>query len=141
MRVVIDTNIWISGLLFGGIPSKIILLAQSQQIEIIYSEALLNEIRGVLSYRKFHKRLEKTGLSKQKILDTLQKSAVLVEVNPIPSVASLRDEDDLKVLAAAVGGGAIAIVSGDSDLLVIREFQGILIMTAKDFLDRYFPGD
>jgi len=74
------------------------------------------------------------------ILDVRELSFTGFEAS-IQAPKDLRDLDDLFILALALGTGAIAIVSGDSDLLVMREFQGILIMTAKEFLDRFFPED
>ena len=54
-------------------------------------------------------------------------------------VPQLRDQDDTNILAAAVAANAQVIVTGDRDLLTLNEFEGILIITPTDFLNRYFP--
>lgn len=65
----------------------------------------------------------------------------LVEVYPISTldVPELRDANDNMILASAIAAGADAIVTGDLDLLVLQEYEGIPIVTAKEFLERYFP--
>lgn len=71
MRVVIDTNIWISGLLFGGNPQKIIELAQSKKITIICSIPLLDEIINTLNYQKLQKRLAKLEVTPESLLSKI----------------------------------------------------------------------
>jgi putative PIN family toxin of toxin-antitoxin system len=139
MRVVIDTNVWISGLLFGGNPQKIIALGKSKQITIICSLPLLNEIIETLNYSKFEKRLLKLGITAESLLSSAYSYMEICPIREIEPIANLRDTDDLKIIATAVTNKAIVIVSGDSDLLVLHQYQGILIMTAKDFLEKYFP--
>ncbi len=139
MRVVIDTNVWISGLLFGGNPQKIIALAKSKQIKIICSIPLLNEIIDTLNYPKLQKRLAKLKVTPENLISTISNYIQILPIKEIEPVANLRDDDDLKILATAFHNQAIVIVSGDSDLLILQEYKGILIMTAKQFLDTYFP--
>lgn len=139
MRVVIDTNVWISGLLFGGNPQKIIALGKSKQIKIICSIPLLNEIIDTLNYPKLQKRLAKLEVTPENLLSTIYSYVQILPITEIEPVANLRDDDDLKILATAFLNQAVVIVSGDSDLLILKEYQGILIMTAKEFLATYFP--
>ncbi len=139
MRVVIDTNIWISGLLFGGNPQKIIELAKSKQITLICSISLLDEIIETLNYPKFQNRLNKLEITIANLLSTIYSYVQIMPIIEIESIENLRDPDDLKIIATAFTNQAIVIVSGDNDLLILKEYKGILIMTAKEFLSRYFP--
>jgi uncharacterized protein len=139
MRVVIDTNVWISGLLFGGNPQKIIALGKEKQITICCSTPLINEIIDTLNYPKLEKRLLKLEITPSKLLETIYSYIEIVPIKEIEPVANLRDSDDLKILATAVSSKAIVIVSGDNDLLVLQKYQDISIMTTVEFLNRYFP--
>ncbi len=139
MKVVVDTNIWISGLLFGGNPEKILELGRLQKITIICSLPLINEITETLNYDKFKKRLAKLKITPENLLSIIYTFIQITPIREIESVANLRDSDDLKILATAISGKAIVIVSGDSDLLILKEYKGIKIMAAKEFLNYYFP--
>ncbi|MUL37711.1 putative toxin-antitoxin system toxin component, PIN family [Gloeocapsopsis dulcis] len=63
MKVLLDTNIWVSGLLWGGVPGEILKLAQSQQISVVASEALLQELELTLSYTKLQQRISLLGVT------------------------------------------------------------------------------
>jgi putative PIN family toxin of toxin-antitoxin system len=63
MRVVIDTNIWVSGLLWRGAPSKLLRLAEQGDIELCMAPAMLNELGRVLSYERLQPRLEQLELT------------------------------------------------------------------------------
>lgn len=138
MKAVLDTNIWVSGLLWGGPPGQIILLAESRQLSIIASETLLMEIETTLTYSKLQPKLQQLNETLESLSRRIRQ---LVEVYPIASlsVASLRDPDDTVILATAIAASANAIVTGDRDLLTLAEFAGIPIMTPQAFLNRYSP--
>ncbi|MGF1523607.1 MAG: putative toxin-antitoxin system toxin component, PIN family [Leptolyngbyaceae cyanobacterium] len=68
MRIVLDTNIWISALLFGGTPSKLIRLAQMGQVQIYSSESLLAELAEVLNYPKFQLRLQRLKTTSEALM-------------------------------------------------------------------------
>jgi hypothetical protein len=139
MKVLLDTNIWISALLFGGNPRKVINLAQEEKIQLYSSEALFQEFSATLEYPKLKKRLTQLRLTPDEVLLAVQKIITLCEPAPLSTVEGLRDVDDLVVLATALASGVSAIVSGDQDLRVLEQFAGIYIMTASEFLDSYFP--
>ncbi|MCC5662927.1 putative toxin-antitoxin system toxin component, PIN family [Nostoc sp. CHAB 5784] len=137
MRVILDVNVWISALLWGGVPGKTLRLARNQQINIFASEFLLLELETTLKRDKFQLRLQQRGYTIEDLI-----SVVKGLLNDCPTVSvdapQLRDTKDNLVLAAAVAANAEAIVTGDLDLLVLIEFNGIPILTPQDFLSRYF---
>ena len=138
MKVVLDTNIFLSGWLWGGIPDSILKLGEDRLINICASEAILNELQSTLSRNKFRSKLQILGVT---VSDLMAGVRYLVEVYPISeiNVPDLRDRNDNMILATAIAAGADVIVTGDLDLLVLQEYQGIVIVTARDFIDRYFP--
>ena len=138
MKVVLDTNVWISALLWGGVPDQVINLAEIGQINIAASEPLLNELVTTLGYAKLQPRLQLLRTTVEALVLSVRQ---LVEPYPITflTVASLRDPDDTIVLATAVSGSADVIITGDRDLLTLVQFSEIPIMTSQAFLNRYFP--
>lgn len=138
MKIVLDTNVWISALLWGGIPAQVIYLAEIGQLNIAASEPLLNELETTLGYAKLQPRLQLLGTTVEALMLSVRQ---LVELYPVTllTVTSLRDPDDIVVLATAVSVNADAIVSGDRDLLILVQFSEIPIMSPQAFLNLYFP--
>jgi putative PIN family toxin of toxin-antitoxin system len=124
--VVFDTNIWISALLFGGKPEQAILKAYEED-EIAICQQIADEIEEVAT-RKF---AQQAGQIKDK-LERLMVNALWVTVRGELKVS--RDPDDDIVLECARNAYAHIIVSGDDDLLDLRQFGGIHILTANQYL-------
>jgi putative PIN family toxin of toxin-antitoxin system len=129
MRVVADTNILISALLFGGLPGKFLDFALRQRFTLVTSKALLDELDEKLR--------EKFAVSESDALAIrakLEGNAKLVEpdfeLNAVPD-----DPDDNRVLECAVAGKADWIVSGDRHLLGIVNYAGIAIVTVRHFVE------
>ena len=139
MRLVLDTNTALSGLLWGGTPGRLIDAAEAQRIELASSAALLAELQGVLSREKFAKQLAKRGLTVADVFDGYAAMVTLI----LPAVIAptiTRDPADDQVLAAALAAQADLIVSGDAHLLDLKNFQGIEIITAAAALERIGSG-
>ena len=137
MKVLLDTNVWISRLLWGGMPNQIVKLARSGQIMAIVSIEILNELRNTLGYPKLQAQLSRLGETAETLLQAIEEVSVCVVAETIV-VPELRDPQDVIVLAAALAGNAEVVVTGDQDLLVLGRFEGVEILTPADFLGRYF---
>jgi uncharacterized protein len=134
VRVVADTNVFISALMFGGLPGTFLDLALLQSFLLVTSPALLDELDEKL-------RL-KFGLSPNDadlVRAQLQSSAVVVK--PTVILAVIKDDpDDNRVLECAAAGEANYIVSGDRHLLQLRSYEGIPILTVRQFMDAVETG-
>lgn len=128
MRLVLDTNTVVSGLIWGRIPGRLIDAAAAGKVQIISSLPLLDELQGVLVRKKFAAQLAEQGVGTADLFEGYAALVRLVDPAEIGPVI-LADPDDDIVLATAVGGSADAIVSGDAHLLGIGEFRGISIVT------------
>ena len=127
MRVVCDTNVFVSALVFGGKPGRILDLARGRVI-VIWTEAVRHELRRILT--------SKFGWTDQRVVAVLRElNRTLELVQPAISICACRDPDDDRILEAAVAGRADCIVSGDADLLSMKSFQQIPILTVSAFLE------
>lgn len=122
MRVLLDTNIWISGLLWGGNPRRIIQLAVSEQIVLYSSKLLIEELQTTLAYPKLQRRLEKLAITAEELLVEVARITQLCQPVTISDLSQLRDPKDKIVLETAVSVPVEVIVSGDEDLLILRKF-------------------
>ena len=135
MRLVLDTNTALSGLLWGGTPGRLIDAAEAGRIELASSAALLAELQGVLWREKFAKQLTRRGLTVAHVFDGY--AALVVIVTPaVIELTITRDPADDQVLAAALAAQADLIVSGDAHLLDLKIFHGIEIVTAAIAVER-----
>ena len=134
LRVVLDTNIIISALLWGGPPARIMAAAFHEQFIALQTNALLQELRSTLAREKFAARLTQRHLTVDMIIERYQIATLAVDAADIPS-GIVRDPKDMMVLACAVGGRANYIVSGDKDLLVLGSYADVFIVAPGPFLD------
>ena len=137
MKVLLDTNIWISGLLWGGNPRQIIQLAIAERIVLYSSTLLIDELQATLAYPKLQRRLEKLTITTEELLVEVARITKLSQPVSLSSIPELRDPKDKIVLETAVSVPVEIIVSGDEDLLILGEFQKIPILTTKQFLENY----
>lgn len=134
MKVVVDTNVVISGLLWFGVPHEVLDAAKAKKFEIICTEALVDELHNVLSRSKFDKPLAKRALNRDELVKQFLAYTSMVEPAPVPEDA-VRDPKDVKVLACALGGQASYLVTGDDDLLVLKTYEEIKIVTPAELLN------
>jgi putative PIN family toxin of toxin-antitoxin system len=128
-RWVVDTNVLVSAFLWQGTPGKVIELAGEKEVQLFTSRALLDELAATLAKKKLAKYVAATGLSAEQMLANYRRIATLVTTKQLEQQVS-RDADDDAVLACALAARADLIVSGDDDLLVLKSFDGISIVTA-----------
>ena len=132
-RVVLDTNVLISALLFRGGLSKIVGLWQKGKIIPIISKKTFSELVTVLEYPKFSLTQEETdSIIKYEILPYFEIVEVVKDVKGI-----CRDPEDDKFISCAISGSADYIVSGDKDLFDLKQYKSIEIIKASDFLKMY----
>ena len=128
MRVVLDTNVFISAVL-GGKLGIIIGTWRAGKFTLIVSDAVASEYLDVIHRPKFGF----TKLEIKSITDYLLKDAEFV--TPLEAVSVITaDPSDNKFLEAALAGNAIYVVSGDNHLLQIKSFREITILTAHEFI-------
>ncbi|MSQ70196.1 MAG: putative toxin-antitoxin system toxin component, PIN family [Betaproteobacteria bacterium] len=138
MRVVLDTNITISAFGWGGIPGRLLLSGLTGQIELCTSPFLSTELGRVLAYPAIAQALAKRGLSARDVHRRYLASVLWFEPAPLTQPVC-RDSDDDHVLACAIAAGADLIVSGDDDLLSLRRYENIPIVTATAALETIAP--
>ena len=131
MKIVIDTNIVISGVFFGGLPRRVLQAVLTDKITACVNIAIIQEYNEVV--REMVSR--KQGKIDENILMPLVARMQIVEEKAIVQIC--RDPDDNKFLECAKDAHALYIVSGDKDLLDIGIYEEIEILTAKEFCYRY----
>jgi putative PIN family toxin of toxin-antitoxin system len=136
LRLVLDTNIIVAGLLWNGPPRRLLEAAIAGEVELCSSPVLLDELAHTLGCSKFDKRIEGFGTSIAALVAQYTALVSLVAPASVPRIVA-NDADDDHVIAAAVAARAALIVTGDrKHLLPIGSHQGIAIVTAREVVDR-----
>ena len=131
-RIVLDTNVLISAILFGGTPRRVLDLVISGSVDCTLSIAILDELRDVLERPKF-------GFSADVCLHiTEELHGVCDIITPSVRIDAIRsDPDDNRILECAVEAHAHYIVSGDPHLLALGTFERIRILSPADYLKEF----
>lgn len=127
--IVLDTNVFVSGILFGGIPSKILEIIKLPHVELLMSKLLANEI--LFQLRRFHVSYLTYRVHQYTVLTRA------LMIAPMPIKRTSRDPKDDMLLALSLAGHADYLITGDKDLLVLRTFGRTNIVTPKEFLKSY----
>lgn len=128
LGVVLDTNVLVSALGFGGPPLDVLLRTFDDDIRLLASEETLAELERVMTYD----RLPFTAGDRTQYLAILRREADVVQPEAVVDV--VRDSDDDKFLEVAIAGDADYVVSGDRDLLDLESFREIDIVTPDEFI-------
>lgn len=133
MRVVLDTNVFVSALLIqASQPAALITLWREGKFDLLTAAAQLDELIRVTRYPKIRERL--TPALTGRLINELRSIAVIVA--KLPNVEASPDPYDNYLLSIAVGGSADYLVTGDkNDLLALKKHQGVAIVPVRQFLE------
>ena len=128
MKVVFDTNILVSALVFPGVRAEAALLRIiEERDQLIVSKPILDELLGVLA-RKFSRDAEELARA------AIFLSELAITVRPRQKLHIVKDDPDNRVLECALAGRADAIVTGDKELLALGEYRRVRIVSLRDYL-------
>jgi putative PIN family toxin of toxin-antitoxin system len=131
VRIVADTNVYISALNFGGSSEEVLAHAKARAVQLFVSPSILKEVEGVL----VHKFEWSTARARQ-ATDAIQEFADLVQ--PQEAIAVIpEDEPDNRILECAVEAKADVLVSGDRHLRNLKAFRGTRILSPGEFLQNF----
>ena len=133
MRAIIDTNIWIS-FLIGKTLKELQILLDNPDIEIIITKDTILEIRETYERKHLEKYFKDEQFSG--FWEYLDKLRLEITVDNIPQIC--RDEDDNYLLALAELTNCNFIITGDKDLLVLKQYKDTLIVRFRDFMTSYY---
>lgn len=120
MRVVLDTNVLLSGLMLPeSVPGRIIRAWREARFDLVLSEPLLEEIARALAYPKISVRLKWDEATIARFILLLRFKADIADLRDV-KVEAPRDKDDMHVLSTLIAGKAEYLVTGDADLLSLR---------------------
>jgi putative PIN family toxin of toxin-antitoxin system len=129
IRVVLDTNVIVSALVFGGVPRIVLELADADRCELFYSDAIQVEVRRVLA-----EKFDWSPTMLREVLPIIWGMGTLVV--PRATINAVRDDpDDNRILECAVEAKAHFIVSGDRHLLALKTYNSIAIVNPRRFLE------
>ena len=132
MRILIDTNLVISGLFFGGLPKKILSEIDAEKFKICVNDKIVEEYNIVIERKLKNPKHHLNEELREKFFSNLHNFEIKSDLKVC------RDVKDDKFINCAIDAKAIYIVSGDKDLLDIKNFAGIEIVTAREFYEKYF---
>lgn len=130
MRVVIDTNVLISGIFWTGKPKQVLNSARQKLIDAVTSKVLMNELEEILTREDKPFRLTKTEVNR--VVKEILSFGTLIK--PTSTISICQDDDDNRVLECAVSGNAEYIITGDPHLLKLKSYKNIKIVKPTEFL-------
>jgi len=134
VRIVVDTNIWVSGLLWRGNAWSLLKLAEEGKLEICIAYPMLLELEEVLAYERFQARLAVLQETPSHLAAFALSLAIPFDVAKTNHIIVTADPDDDIFLLCAVEAQAKAVVTNDRHLLALQVYQGIPIMSLEQFL-------
>ena len=132
MKIVIDTNVIASAIFFGGRPKELIEHLVYRRVDAYASTEIISE------YRETIEELSERYSNRPNNIPLTDILFAMKMVEPTTHVDICRDPDDNKFIDCAIDGGCIYIVSGDKDLLSLKSYGDIEIVTVSEFLTKYF---
>lgn len=132
MKIVLDTNVIISGIFFSGAPNKILKVWRAGKLDLVVSKSIMNEYSRVAGILR--KRFPAVDI--EAILELIELGAENVYPSPLPAPVC-EDPDDDKFLECALAGKAGFIISGDKLLLKTSGYRGIHVVTPRSFVNNF----
>ncbi len=138
MKIVLDTNVLVSGVFFGGVPGRILTAWAAGKVALVLSPDILDEYRRVgMALAARHPAL---AAALEPVLALLAMNASIVDALPLPEPVCEHPGDDM-FLAAAIASRTRLIVSGDKHLLHVSGWRGITVLTPRRFVDDHLGAD
>ena len=131
IKVVLDTNIYISGILFAGKPREVLDLAIKGKIHVFISPDILSELRDVLSIKKFGFSPERVDIIIREI------ESITTMVNPAKKYSIVSHDSDNIIIDCAMESRVEYIITGDNDLLCLNKYKSINIINPALFIEEY----
>ena len=131
MRIVVDTNVVISGLFFNGYPRQVLLAVVAGRMDAFASQEITEEYDRIV--QEMVNRAQ--GKLDVDVLARLIEHLKIIET--YSNISVCRDPKDDMFLECAKDAEALFVVSGDNDLLTLKEYEGIRIISARDFCESY----
>ena len=132
MKVVVDTNVFVSAVFFGGVPGQILGMWRSGDVNLTMTEEILLEYVDVL--QRLARRYP--GIDPDPIIGLVVQRGVFVQPVELKDQVCV-DSDDDKFIAAAIGGSAEVIISGDRHLLDVSGHRGLPVMKPAEFVEQF----
>ncbi|MDO8369832.1 MAG: putative toxin-antitoxin system toxin component, PIN family [Candidatus Nitrotoga sp.] len=133
MRLVLDTNVVASAILWGGSPKLLLQVRRERRVELYTSTPLLAELTDILGRSKFAKKITASLLTVDQLVDHYVELVQVVRPTPTPRIVS--DPDDDVVIGTALAAKADLLVTGDRPLLSVSEYQGVRIVSVSEALE------
>ena len=134
MRVVLDTNVFVSGAFFGGVPGRILAAWAAGRVLLVLSPGILAEYKRVGD--ELGAQYPERTVAFEPFLTLLAMTATIVDAPPLSERVGT-DPDDEQFLAAALASDTRLVVSGDKNLVRVSGWRDILVVTPRRFCDEY----
>ena len=129
MRIVVDTNVLASAVFFGGKPGELLRLILARAVSAVATQDILDEYQDTVDYLLEKYKGRELHFSAVPIFSAM-------EIIPVKNhVAVCRDPDDDKFISCAIDGQCYYVVSGDKDLLTLKKYRHVKIVTVSEFLE------
>lgn len=133
MKIVLDTNVFISGIFFRGPPSQILRAWKNKRLQIVLSQEILTEYQRVAESLMF----KYPSIDILPIIDLVMVHGAFVDTEDV-DITVCEDPDDNKFIECAIASDTNIIVSGDKHLLKLKGFKGIKVHKPREFVEIYF---
>ena len=129
MRIVVDTNVLASAVFFGGKPGELLRLILARSVSGVATQEILDEYQETIDY------LLKKYKGRELHFSAVPVYSSMEIISAKTRVAVCRDPDDDKFISCAIDGQCYYVVSGDKDLLTLKKYQYVKIVTVSEFLE------